>query len=232
VKLHPILFNDEMVRAILEGRKTQTRRPIKPQPAECRWIDRILTMKWKSTIFNPHRVKPRNEILVGCPYGQPGDRLWVRETFGVISPESVGDEQWYQIRQKRSFRIHPESNRVDGIAGAIYRADGEFEFAPGYEKWHPSIHMPRWASRIDLEIASIRVQRVQDISQRDALYEGCPGGRSELNRRTVEMLSDSGTGAAMRVWFRQQWNAIYADRGLSWDINPWVWVLVFERFAE
>ena len=217
---HPILFNGEMVRAILEGRKTQTRRPIKmpfeglefvgwhPEDASiARFMreDAVGTTHWSSR----------------CPYGIPGDRLWVRETWAPVDDLMYGYEldspEWVMFRADGV--LWNTMSKVQGDRGDLVDPD----------RWSPSIHMPRWASRIDLEVRRVEVQRIQDISQRDALYEGCPGGRDELNRRTVEMLSDSSTGAAMRVWFRDQWDAIYADRGLGWDVNPWVWGIYFRR---
>jgi len=130
VKEYPILFSGEMVRAILEGQKSQTRRIIKPEI-----LDKFINLIW-----NP------NENINRCPFGQPGDRLWVRETFN--------------------------NNWCDHI---IYKADGGSAKAAGYAKepiWKPSIHMPHWASRITLEIDEVRVERLQDIDDDGAIAEG------------------------------------------------------------
>jgi hypothetical protein len=162
----PILFSGEMVRAILEGRKTQTRRVIKPQ----------LRINYK------------------CPYGQPGDRLWVRETWQCFKPNTE------EI-------INPNTVNIRALA---YRATNEWR-----GKWRPSIHMPRWASRITLEITAVRVERLQDIGEVDAMREGDP---------TCENTHID--------WFRALWDSINAKRGYSWESNPWVWVVEFQRIRE
>jgi len=145
VSERPILFSGEMVRAILDGRKTQTRRIVRG---------------------HPHTVKPLN---IGCPYGVPGDRLWVKETFALsrFDPESHEDEDT------------KDPSQWDGV---VYRADGEHGSWEHYDgkggrarisaPWRPSIYMPRWASRITLEVTSVRAERVQDISEQDAQAEG------------------------------------------------------------
>jgi hypothetical protein len=148
VKERPILFSGPMVRAILDGRKTQTRRPIKPQPTQ------IYTGPCPLVYPNlpaGERLVAKDHWLIDCPFGQPGDRLWVRETFGILTGNG---------------------HRT------VYRADGDPEqtFYPGEKilgmKWVPSIYMPRSASRITLEITGVRVERLQEITPHDALAEG------------------------------------------------------------
>jgi hypothetical protein len=138
MKERPILFNGDMVKAILDGRKTQTRRPIKDLP-ECTIID----AKRAEIDRDPHMAEWLLKTLK-CPFGQPGDRLWVRETWA-----------------------HHEG----AVGGIIFKARCPENLAKA-KKWHPSIHMPRWASRITLENDEIRVERVQDITEEDAKAEG------------------------------------------------------------
>ena len=177
----PILFSPAMVRAILSGQKTQTRRIAKP----ALWpiLDEALRV-------NGH---PCHQFLVGnipCPYGEPGDRLWVRETFSHVPGE-----------------------------GVAYRATNpELDGAP----WKPSIHMPRWASRITLEITEVRVQRLQDISEDDVYAEGCASGLRH------DPFACDGTND----WcFPHLWDSINGGTH-NWESNPWVWALSFQLAAQ
>lgn len=187
----PILFSAPMVRAILEGRKTQTRRVVKPQPAGA----------WAA----PGRR--------ACPYGQAGDRLWVRETWGT---------------HDQGFDTAEESTVV------VYRADVD---RPEPKRWRPSIHMPRVASRITLEVTGVRVERLHQLSEADALAEG-------IHRIDIGSGYEPRYSAAPRSWadavegdpdvqltasaaFRELWESINGLR--SWLANPWVWVVEFKR---
>lgn len=218
MKERPILFSGEMVRAILGGRKTMTRRIMNP-------TDRGEKFLFNNPAF--HRYKytrmwedlhgeycayfetgPTEESKYGfaesfkCPFGRPGDRLWVRETFCD--------------RNNNGEQIKP-----------LYRADGqEYEGGDGWHfeaKWKPSIFMPRRYSRITLEITNVRVERLQDISEEDAKSEGANGEKYR------------GQGfehCIYREAFRTLWESINAKRGYSWDANPWVWVVEFKRIKE
>lgn len=190
----PILFNAPMVRAILDGRKTQTRRIVKAS----HWRQFADCDDYGKTIGN------WQVDLSCCPYGQPGDRLWVRETCRQVYP------------------ITPYSN------GIVYRADapralGMDEYSSRH-KWPPSIHMPRWASRITLEITDVRVQRVQDISEADAIAEGVSrhgdgyGWHTEDGRHYFPTPGMS---------FASLWGSTYGPD--AWDRNDWVWVVGFKR---
>lgn len=190
----PILFNGEMVRAILDGRKTQTRRVMKPQPGN---DNRIPWPGRKNIVINIRD----DRVPQLCPYGQPGDRLWVRETF-------------------RLFDSHQECSCYDSCVCSkyngkpVYRADSYWDES----KWKPSIHMPRWASRITLEVTGVRVERLQDISEVDAHNEGI----------TLDMLPyNPADQHPCRTWFRGLWEQINGPG--SWDANPWVWVVEFRR---
>lgn len=196
MKDRPILFNGEMVRAVLDGTKTQTRRVMKSQPAWCPesyastdgWTWRDYEIGAASDFWT-------TEALQYCPYGKPGDQLWVRETWAPRCSDA---------------RELAERGNMEGIQ---YRADPAL-FPP---KWTPSIHMPRWASRIQLQVTAVRVERVQEINVIDAEKEGI-GPTSP----------DKGFDTS-RLRFRKLWDSINAKRGFGWDVNPWVWVVEFER---
>ncbi|HKT11009.1 MAG TPA: hypothetical protein VJW77_04210 [Terriglobia bacterium] len=205
-KERPILFSGEMVRAILEGRKTQARRIMKPQPVQVGRVWSWKTCSWTDT----------GRILVGtldtpldiCPYGQPGDRLWVKETFS-----RCGCDGCLSVWPK--FNDHKVRYRegYGGPSGIVFR---------------PSIFMPRWASRITLEIVSVRVERVREINESDARAEGF-----EKEFRTVVMRPDGGPNyhipLSHRGGFVNGWERRNAKRGYGWDSNPWVWVIEFKR---
>jgi len=187
----PILFSGEMVRAILDRRKTQTRRVIKPQP---------------NCVHDNHRWVWLKEKWVDCPYGQPGDRLWVRETW---KSKYIGDCS----DGKTTFAITYKSDNSEEHFNLS--EDQYWKYRNILDKpdvWHPSIFMPRWASRILREIVNIRVERIQDISEADIIAEGCPN----------EYLLG-------RSWYKPLWESINAKRGFGWDTNPWVWVIEFKR---
>lgn len=207
MKERPILFSAPMVRAILEGRKTQARRIVKPQP----YIDGQGNFCWNGRNFGQDFNGPHIQAIaspipssktkrVHCPFGKPGDRLWVREAWQA----ACGD--------KRAARI-VESPRPDF---------GWIEYAATCDdpppRWRPSIHMPRWASRILLEVTGVRVERLQDISEDDALAEGVtfknpvkPGHASRMGREA----------------FAELWESINGPD--SWEENPWVWVVEFKQ---
>jgi hypothetical protein len=204
-----ILFSGPMVRAILEDRKTQTRRVMKPQPPESTTWDQ------ESGLF----VIDGSclGIMRSCPYGAPGDTLWVRETFALESCCSV---DWYEppFKDGRPLKVtddpddgrfweQPHYRATDPTPELAYEDDERGEPTC---KWRPSIFMPRWASRITLTLTDVRVQRVQDISEADAIAEGMTIG--------------------LAVWeYHELWDDLNAKRGYSWDANPWVWALSFRR---
>ncbi len=196
MKERPILFNGEMVRAILEGRKTQTRRSIK-WPKEYQ-VDNAAM----------ERIAARNDpfALRRCPYGQSGDRLWVRETFAIV-PKTA-----YAMSEGVQQTIRPNDNHD----AAIFRAG--WERSTGGLRWRPSIHMPRWASRITLEITNVSIERLQDISESDAAAEGFDLPPAEGQNFKFKALHN----------FKFTWNQIYKN----WEQNPWVWVIEFKRIQE
>lgn len=198
MKERPVLFSGPMVRAILEGRKTQTRRVMKPQPVgETPFFDRWARGDWDSRPF---------------PYGRPGDHLWVRETWASVydCPELPCCEDGSGKHRRTIYRA-TEPHEIDNFACSFSCSHDE----PGCASWRPSIHMPRWASRLTLEVTGVRVERLQDISEEDARAEGL----------ALEGLILPGHAAGC---FSRLWDSINAKRA-SWASNPWVWVVSFRR---
>ena len=189
MKERPILFSGAMVRALLAGTKTQTRRVVKQKHLP--WLENsvlnFLDGKWNQ--------RP-------LPYGQPGDRLWVRETF----------------RGCRAYEVQGYAPKDWGNKPIWFEADGTPPGRP--EQWalrsRPSIHMPRWASRITLEVTGVRVERLHGITRGDAMAEGCP-------------FPNMAQGPDPRDWYAELWGAINGPG--NWDANPWVWVVEFRRLA-
>lgn len=205
MKERPILFSAPMVRAILDGSKIQTRRVVK---------------LWNPPELKTHIIPPDLAYLPDfncyrstCPYGQIGDRLWVRENF-YLTDDGDNDRAIYAA-DEQAVRDHIENIR--NIQGAHILPD---TWAKPHLKQRPSIHMPRWASRITLEITDVRVERLQDISEADASAEGCPLPVEQ--RRLYVDRDDTALG-----WFRQLWKGINGPE--SWDANQWVWVIGFKR---
>lgn len=205
MKERPILFSAAMVCAILEGRKTQTRRIIKEQP-----LPGCIGTYGIGIPF----IRGKNGD-VRCPYGQPGDRLWVRETWADLT----------KTHGRRWEKFNPSTKLYQRGVGPFvwYRADGEQpdtgSGTPLSEPWRPSIHMPRWASRINLEVTGVRVEQLQDISEADAVAEGCDNGKSDAAIST-------GWYERPKAAYRRLWEQI---NGIgSWNENPWVWVVEFK----
>lgn len=207
VKERPILFSTQMIKAILQEKhpKRVTRRIITPQPATVR-----------RSVFVPSGYDDGHGYEVSCPYGDVGDRLWVREThqaYFIREGEQVYD---YALE---CGRVHYDKNGQPWFMH--YAADGDTLMHKG-NTWRPSIHMPRWASRITLEITGRRAERLHDISEVDCCRElgaaeAWPGPGPEPYKRDMY-------GA-----FRFLWDSINADRGYGWSVNPWVWVVEFQR---
>ncbi|HBY5559298.1 hypothetical protein RZP29_23635 [Klebsiella quasipneumoniae subsp. similipneumoniae] len=213
MKERGMIFNGEMVRAILDGRKTQTRRIMKPQPkpSKSRPGDFWFSSKKLESMVHVSDLAPGNSPIADyhlfiqehcCPFGAVGDRIWVRETFSPVDDTQYGGEKWVDYRATPKF----EASHPAGWDCAPNDAEAL--------KWRPSIHMPRWASRILLEITNVRVERLKSISDGDAIREGCS---------TTDMKS----GDCVADVFARLWASIYGDE--SWNSNPWVWVIEFKR---
>jgi hypothetical protein len=214
MKERPILFSAPMVRALLDGSKTQTRRIVKPQPIEKKHF------VGGHSIPIPKRALMRNEtggevavaadyVHICCPYGQPGDRLWVRETWqGPLFDDMDACRAEPADFQKPEFCEYAADG---GPAPEFMTMDDELVC-----RWRPSIHMPRWASRITLEITGVRVEKLQDISNADCKAEGVLPDHSDVfpHARAYQTLWEQINGAG------------------SWEANPWVWVVEFKRIEQ
>lgn len=193
MKERPILLRGPMVRAILGGRKTQTRRIIKPQPeftgSSVPGMEDCYSYTWRGQCGDADHFER------DCAPYQPGDRLWVRETWATTH----------------------QAGHHTADAFVVYQAtDPDWGTMEGW-RWRPSIHMPRWASRITLEVTSVWVEELQSISEADAWAEGFPDPDG-LNREY---------GDRARYWFQRLWRSTYGDT--SWDADPWVWACEFRR---
>jgi hypothetical protein len=204
----PILFSAAMVRAILEDRKTQTRRAVKPKTSG-RFLGYIPE---RTSYWFAAGPLDQSSSELRCPYGAPGDRLWVREGF------------WY-LRQSQQEMVGFADGTVRLLAGSTLLTTPPSEGHAGYgEAWKrkPSIHMPRWASRLTLEVTDVRVQRLQEISDKDAFSEG------------IQSAVDGGfrSDGSARDTFRLLWDSINGKRpGCAWADNPWVWCVSFRRLV-
>jgi hypothetical protein len=219
VRERPILFSAPMVRAILDGRKTQTRRVITQgehaQDADA-WAFDAERGLWESGIAADYGRHGHGE-WVRCPYGQPVDRLWVRETWRSIEhPETAQDGIEYRAD-------HGFKSIEDTQAAADLWVDAHDNGKHG-GNWRPSIFMKRWASRITLEVTGVRVERVKDISEEDAAAEGATPAICGIEERMGEVINVR----SHRTGFVHLWQSINGDReGCSWEANPWVWVVEF-----
>jgi len=188
VKARPILFSDAMVRALLEGRKTQTRRVVKPQPYH---VDH----GGKSGAVIGNRA---GFVEALCPYGKTGDLLYVRECW--------------------AYQIHSLSAKTAEEGPFEYRADGSEQYRL-CDRWRPSIHMPRWASRLTLRISDVLIHRLRYMTEGDVISEGISA--PPMIRTSIQV---------NQLWedWVSLWDSINAARGYGWDANPWVWVLKFD----
>lgn len=211
MKERGMIFNGEMVRAILDGRKTQTRRPLKWKQTRFTEIgEREDGSRWPWSEDAEHAC----DFWHPCPFGAVGDRIWVRETFqGPLIPED-----------ELSEFLGANPDKFESPAYCEYAADGgprpEYVDADDNTRhgWRPAIHMPRWASRLMLEITGVRVERLQAITLGDICKEiGC--GLYDFRPATY----------GFQVW-EDLWKSIYGEE--NWQANPWVWVLEFKRVEE
>lgn len=205
VKERPILLSGKWIKTIMQGRKTQTRRPCFRDEAEyhCPWL--VEGKYWQD-----------GDEYLRCPFGKKGDRLWVRETWSLI--KGYEDYDTHSVESFDEWNGPLPDHRPSGWS-VVYHADwGDNYDHPNDRlfRWRPSIHMPRWASRITLEVVKVWVERVQDCSEADALAEGV----------------QPGTIPAYDI-YAKGWNQTYGMKlGQGWELNPWVWVIEFKHLKE
>jgi hypothetical protein len=222
-----------MVRAILEGKKTQTRRIVKPQPSDKALLPRewgkVFLRRDHPDIYGSDGTRCGNVPLadsswgeICCPYGQPGDLLWVRETWQVVAVHEETESwemphiRWSEITDwpKKIPKCLPASYSLRYAANKWTEDEREAMDKP--YPWRSPIFMPRWASRITLEITGVRVERLQQISDADALAEGCS-------------TADMRNGDSLASVYTRLWESIHGPG--SWDANPWVWVVEFRKLT-
>lgn len=224
MKERGILFSGPMVRAILDGSKTMTRRTVKPQPQERIWpsgrVDAAVIQEGGHWYACDHEDTSSHDTpyhLLKCPYGEPGDRLWVREKW---------HPDWSECTIRFSAGMTYSAPHLDHVEW--FAADERKNRQRRVIQWRPSIHMPRWASRITLEVVSVRVERLQDISEKDAMAEGIPV--FPLSQQTSQV--DWSKPMAVNE-FHYLWDSINAKKpGESWADDPFVWVIEFKRIGE
>lgn len=207
MKEKPILFSAPMVRAILDGRKTQTRRVLKSKDGIImRLINTMQSEMQEHLELLGWRPLIPGHLVIPCKFGQPKDTLWVRETWQGFRQTCIESDEWEPMDSPK--------DRHNEKFDPVYRADGKSQ----PDKWFPAIHMPRWASRITLEIINVRVERLKDISEADARAEGA---------REVDWEYDNGEcPESCKEAFECLWNHINGPD--SWAANPWVWVIEFK----
>lgn len=235
MKERPIIFSESMVRAILSGAKTQTRRVVKVRcHSICEGDDGKL-WPWSED------AELAEDFWHPCPYGQPGDRLWVREKWrigawdedrGAVAIDYFDGprREWIEVPDptldgELFNRLWQQSTDDARAAGLTPDDDGRYRWAPGESpcRWRPSIHMPRWASRITLEITDVRVERLQDISTVDALAEGVNVHPDHHGKPRSSLYSPVQAHADL-------WEQINGPE--SWAANPWVWVIEFKKLEQ
>ncbi|HIH6544273.1 TPA: hypothetical protein ACYRSE_005491 [Klebsiella michiganensis] len=216
-----MIFNGEMVRALLDGRKTQTRRIVKGADGAVKFCK-----EWNINgeeffvVLGEKDHTGMNPVLgaISCPFGAVGNRIWVREAFRVHSRATDVATLVYKASERNSWT--EQTHRVP-VAVCNKPATPE--------KWTPSLHMPRWASRILLEITDVRVERLNAISEEDARAEGIIDGGC-LNCGEPEPCGCANPEPDATDAFAYLWQSIYGQE--SWNANPWVWVIEFERLEE
>lgn len=226
MKERPILFSGPMVRAIREGRKTQTRRIVKPQP----FIDPKRGLTWEPRGHAPNKPSyvernvnwnPISNAMMdfGCPQGQPGDWIWVRETWRTT--DSLDHCKPSDLRPGAPVEYRAGGHNVNGFQG---------EPMTGMGRWRPSIFMSKWMSRIILEIVSVRVEMLQDIGDEDAEAEGInriAHGRSGYYYSAFRNEPGPDNWCHAVPAYKELWESINGPG--SWDQNPWVWVIEFKE---
>ncbi|MCE5227199.1 MAG: hypothetical protein LLG05_15250, partial [Porphyromonadaceae bacterium] len=223
------LFSTPMVQAILEGRKSQTRRIIKKQPHGAgEWI--MQGISWLFPNVNPY-------VNIKCPYGQPGTILWVRETWNVIPVEQKETGDILGVERRVIHSINPRSGAIIPYF-YLYKASSDF-YEIDHREWKPSIFMPREACRIRLLVKDVRVERLQDITEEDAIAEGIE--REGDGFKAYQKIHSGPHKGESHPWncipnghartsYQDLWESINGEG--SWEKNPYVWVIKFKRINK
>jgi hypothetical protein len=220
MKEHPILFSSAMVKAILAGTKTQTRRVIKRLPCQCYDVAAFDPQEMSARTPEGHqttghsgrwwcRACTSDQDAVNCPLGAPGDRLWCKENFKYV--EDLHPEKCCTIIEYQADGSRCNAGWADDAGNTLKQVERD------RKRWRPSIFMPRWASRITLEVTGVRVERLQDISEEDAKAEGV----------SSEWLKTAAGREGLVPVFMQLWRSINGPK--SWESNPFVWAISFRR---
>ncbi len=225
----PILFSTPMVRAILDGHKTMTRRVMKPafrnhrgfKQGDGLWIDGYKDSDKPNAHIKDYSVSsvwwPKDSYIKEFAPYKPGDLLWVRETWKCVKYDSMDGDLSFGVEFKDGTRKYFEFDDNER-----YHQFGKFAFKEG---WQPSIYMPKEAARIWLEVTNIRVERLQEITEEDAKAEGIKTLFKHESHYDGTM--HSAITANHMLQFRELWDSLIAKRGYGWEINPWVWVIEF-----
>lgn len=221
----PMIFNGVMIPSLLDGTKTQTRRLVKPIPE---YNTGCYYWKTKCLCCHAGKWKINPDVIQACPYGKVGDKLWVRETWKPHAShwfnEGGGEEESFSVSYKAGGSRSPEPPHDYCL--------------PDREGWLPSTHMPRWASRILLEITDIRIERLKDITREDAIAEGIEGEPCDQTIAWKDYLNPKQWGfpewgddcdTAAIDSYRSLWNMLNAKKGFGWEVNSFVWVIEFKR---
>ncbi|HEX7909151.1 MAG TPA: hypothetical protein VF534_13840 [Paraburkholderia sp.] len=234
MKEHPILFNREMILALHAGRKTQTRRIMNPQPV-------VSDTGWHSlphySVSSESGFRHGAPFFGRCPYGAASDRLWVREAWRVTAKHDAIAPRDLPFERGMTIMYDAGGSRAHDETGQYVNAP---DYPPTRPTWagkgRPSIHMPRVASRTTIEVMSVRVERLQNITEEDAKAEGV--GRLNASpiiywrnyqTHTLGPNCDDYTCLSARESYQTLWDSINEARGFGWDTNPWVWVVEFSR---
>ncbi len=228
MKETPILYSTHMVQAIMDDLKTKTRRVIKPQP-EGTSLDDTLNGKWLKKSFGGLLLPQIKDLPMECPYGQPGDILWVRETtylYGKWEEDGTTEtgKPKYTFVWDKSMPAYYEASGPKPNDIKTKKSD------VGYFK-RPSIFMPKEVCRLRLQVKGVRVERLQDITVEDVIAEGLPADNEIRNpdHETHESIKNWNLAYAQFL-YKKLWDGLNTKRGYGWETNPWVWVISFRKY--
>jgi len=238
MKERPILFSATMVKAILGGRKSQTRRVVKHGQVFRLVPGGDLSREERQAVYaspfqwdHANPVHPTvDELLSCCPFGVPGDRLWVREAFQHTTDARGAAVMVYAADDSANYLLAKDGG--DGDLCGVGKMVDESQWCK-IKRWRPSIHMPRWASRITLEVIGVRVERLQEITLADVRAEGIPETYGDSNL-VASMFPEMPPHEWDNMRFDEQWKLLWESINGpgSWSTNQWVWVVEFKRLEQ